>query len=172
MVCSTGPRNLVFSLECLVSNGRRALLGGIRLGGSATTAYCFYCYLFKPQQAGFHSNDTFTKVGFRNQKNTKDYFKEHAQSIDGFYSNARKRALDFKNQRQSVEHVWTVTSAAEEEAYKACLTIMLGIARFLLCKLQHSVDMMSLKHYGDDEPQKTLWRCLSGIERRILRLHL
>ena len=28
-------RNLVFSFGCLVSNGRRALLGGIRLGGSA-----------------------------------------------------------------------------------------------------------------------------------------
>ena len=35
-VCPTELRNLVFSLECLVSNGRRALLGGIRLGGSAT----------------------------------------------------------------------------------------------------------------------------------------
>ena len=35
-VCPTGPCNLVFSLGCLVSNGRRALLGGIRLGGSAT----------------------------------------------------------------------------------------------------------------------------------------
>ena len=35
-VCPTEPSNLVFSLECLVSNGRRALLGGIRLGGSAT----------------------------------------------------------------------------------------------------------------------------------------
>ena len=98
-------------------------------------AYCFYCYLFKPQQTGFHSNDTFTRVGFRNWKNAKDSFKEHAQSIDGFHNNARKRALDFINQRQSVEHVWTVTSAAEEEAYKARLTIMLGIARFLLSGL-------------------------------------
>ena len=35
-VCPTGPSNLVFSLGCLVSDGRRALLGGIRLGGSAT----------------------------------------------------------------------------------------------------------------------------------------
>ena len=35
-VCPTKPSNLVFSLECLVSNGRRALLGGIRLGSSAT----------------------------------------------------------------------------------------------------------------------------------------
>ena len=31
----TEPSNLVFSFGCLVSNGRRALLGGIRLGGSA-----------------------------------------------------------------------------------------------------------------------------------------
>ena len=35
-VCPTEPSNLVFSLKCLVSNGRRALLGGIRLGSSAT----------------------------------------------------------------------------------------------------------------------------------------
>ena len=35
-VCPTEPSNLVFSLGCLVSNERRALLGGIRLDGSAT----------------------------------------------------------------------------------------------------------------------------------------
>ena len=36
-VCLTEPSNLVFSFGCLVSNGRQALLGGIRLGGSATS---------------------------------------------------------------------------------------------------------------------------------------
>ena len=35
-VCPTELRNLVSSLGCLVSNGRRALSGDIRLGGSAT----------------------------------------------------------------------------------------------------------------------------------------
>ena len=35
-VCSTELRNLVPSLKYLVSNGRQVLLGGIRLGGSAT----------------------------------------------------------------------------------------------------------------------------------------
>jgi len=35
-VCPMEPSNLVFSHECLVSNGRRALLEGIRLGGSTT----------------------------------------------------------------------------------------------------------------------------------------
>ena len=35
-VCPMGPRDLVSSFECFVSNRRRALLGCIRLGGSAT----------------------------------------------------------------------------------------------------------------------------------------
>ena len=34
-MCPMKPSNLVFSLGCLVSNERRALLGGIRWGGSA-----------------------------------------------------------------------------------------------------------------------------------------
>ena len=44
-VCPTEPSNLVFSLGCLVSNGRRALLRYIRLGGSATVlkAGAFFC---------------------------------------------------------------------------------------------------------------------------------
>ena len=36
-VCPTELRNLVFSLEYLVSNERQVLLEGIRLGDSATT---------------------------------------------------------------------------------------------------------------------------------------
>jgi hypothetical protein len=39
--------------------------------------------------------------------------------------------------------VWTVTSAAEEEAYKARLTVMLGIAKFLL--------LQALAFRGHDE---------------------
>jgi len=35
-VCSTELRNLVSSLEYFMSNERLVLLGGIRLGGSAT----------------------------------------------------------------------------------------------------------------------------------------
>ena len=41
-VCPMELRNLVFSLECLVSNRRQALLGGIRLGGSATCNWLIY----------------------------------------------------------------------------------------------------------------------------------
>ena len=38
MGCVRRNRDLVFSLGYLVSNGRRVLLGGIRLDGSATPA--------------------------------------------------------------------------------------------------------------------------------------
>ena len=35
-VCPTEPRDLMFFLECLVSNRRRALMRDIRLGDSTT----------------------------------------------------------------------------------------------------------------------------------------
>ena len=41
-VCPTEPSNLVFFLECLVSNGRQALLWGIRLGGSTIDSDLFW----------------------------------------------------------------------------------------------------------------------------------
>jgi hypothetical protein len=106
-------------------------------------AYCFYCYLFKPPKTSDFDNDAFTRVGFRNWKKGKVSLLKHTQTIDGYHSAARKRAIDFKNQRQSVEHVWAVTSVAEEEAYKAHLTIMLGITRFLL--------LQALAFRGHDE---------------------
>ncbi|WVZ53683.1 LOW QUALITY PROTEIN: hypothetical protein U9M48_004588 [Paspalum notatum var. saurae] len=95
-------------------------------------AYCFYCYLFKPSRANDFGNDVFTKVGYKNWKKAKDMFKEHAQAIDGCHNIARQRALDFKNQRQSVGRVWSRTSTLREVQYKGRLTVMLGIARFLL----------------------------------------
>ncbi|WVZ56099.1 hypothetical protein U9M48_006678 [Paspalum notatum var. saurae] len=95
-------------------------------------AYCFYCYLFKPSRANDFGNDVFTKVGYKNWKKAKDMFKEHAQAIDGCHNIARQRAIDFKNQRQSVGRVWSRTSTLREVQYKGRLTVMLGIARFLL----------------------------------------
>jgi len=109
------------------------------------------------------------KQVIRNWKKGKASLLKHAQSIGGYHSAARKRAIDFNNQRQCLQHVWTVTTAAEEEAYKAHLTIMLGIARFLL--------LQALAFRGHDESKTsknkgTFWRCLIGIERKIVKLHL
>ena len=51
-VCSMEPGNLVPSLEYLVSNGRQVLLGGIRLGGSAT-----YGYMGPYKKTRYHLDD-------------------------------------------------------------------------------------------------------------------
>jgi hypothetical protein len=106
-------------------------------------AYCFYCYLFKPPATSEFDNDVLTRVGFRNWKKGKESLLKHSPSINGYHSTARKWSIDFKNQRQSVQHVWAVTTAAEEVAYKAHLTIMLGIPRFLL--------LQALAFCGHDE---------------------
>ena len=103
----------------------------------------FIATSFKPPATSKFDNDAFTRVGFRNWKKRKDSLLKHCQSINGYHSTARKRSIDFKNQWQSVEHVWVVTTAAEEEASKARLTIMLGIARFLL--------LQALAFRGHDE---------------------
>jgi len=61
--------SLVSSLEYLVSNGRRVLLGGIRLGGSATHMYQTYvASIF----AKVDMNATFTCVGFVNLRSQVD----------------------------------------------------------------------------------------------------
>jgi hypothetical protein len=106
-------------------------------------AYCFYCFLFTPPRTNIFGNDAFTKVGFRNWKNGKKGFREHVQSIDGCHNIARKRAIDFKNQRQSVAHVWSAWSMEDEEKHKARITIILGIVRFLL--------LQALAFRGHDE---------------------
>ena len=53
-MCSTERQDLVHSLEYLVSNGRQVLLGGIRLGGSAT----------HPWKSSKGGNNSFTFIKF------------------------------------------------------------------------------------------------------------
>ena len=55
-VCPTEPSNLVFSLECLVSNERRALLRGFRLGGSTTWASIFALECFGRRHLIYQAN--------------------------------------------------------------------------------------------------------------------
>ena len=60
-VCSTESSNLVFSLECLVSNERQALLWGIRLGGSATPKIL----KLSKRKTGIRTKNRSIKVGWR-----------------------------------------------------------------------------------------------------------
>lgn len=78
-------------------------------------AYCFYCYLFKPPRISNWGNDTFTKTGYDNWRRGMESFNAHVGGPSNAHNMARKCAADFKNQRQSVAHVWSEKSTEKEE---------------------------------------------------------
>ncbi|XP_062211922.1 uncharacterized protein LOC133912944 [Phragmites australis] len=100
----------------------------------------------------YFGSDTFTKVGYNNWKNALKSFNAHVGGPNSAHNNARKHAIDFKNQRRSVAHVWSEKSTEKEEQYKARLAIVLGVVRFLLLQAHafHGHDeSLSLSNKGN-----------------------
>ncbi|KAH7665581.1 Ribonuclease H-like protein [Dioscorea alata] len=83
-------------------------------------AYCFCCYFFKQPRSDKLGIDAFTKTGFSNRK----------KAIN--HNNARRHCEDLKNQRQSVSHIFSSHSREMEIAYRARVTAILCVIRFLL----------------------------------------
>ncbi|KAH7681808.1 Ribonuclease H-like protein [Dioscorea alata] len=95
-------------------------------------AYCFYCYLFKQPRCDKLGIDTFTKIGFSNWKKAMEVFTDHVGGVNSNHNNARQHCEDFKNQRQSVSHIFSSHSKEMEIAYRARITAVLRVVRFLL----------------------------------------
>ncbi|KAH7688385.1 Ribonuclease H-like protein [Dioscorea alata] len=95
-------------------------------------AYCFYCYLFKQPRSDKLGIDSFTKTGFSNWKKAMEVFIEHVGGVNSNHNNARRHCEDFKNQRQSVSHIFSSHSREMEIAYRARVTAVLRVIRFLL----------------------------------------
>ncbi|XP_039120026.1 uncharacterized protein LOC120256401 [Dioscorea cayenensis subsp. rotundata] len=108
-------------------------------------AYCFYCYLFKQPRGDKLGIDAFTKTGFSNWKKEMEVFTEHIGGVNSNHNNARRHCEDFKNQRQSVSHIFSSHSREMEVAYRARVTAVLRVVRFLLLQGLAFVDMMNLQ---------------------------
>lgn len=104
-------------------------------------AFCFYCYLFKQPRAENYGVDAFTVLGFRGWKNGRELIASHGNGID--HNKSRKDYEDFKNQRQSVSHVFQSGGKKKEVEHKGRLTIILAVIRFLL--------LQALAFRGHDE---------------------
>ncbi len=104
------------------------------------TAHCFYCYLFALRT---HKSDAFTSKGFNNWKKGVLSFREHAGKVGGAHNDARLRLEDFKNQKQSIVHVFTSSKLEARNDYRIRLTASLHVVRFLL--------MQGLSFRGHDE---------------------
>ncbi|KAH7663320.1 Ribonuclease H-like protein [Dioscorea alata] len=94
--------------------------------------YCFCCYLFKQPRSDKLGIDAFTKTGFSNWKKAMEVFTEHVCGVNSNHNNARRHCEDFKNQRQSVSHIFSSHSREMEIAYRARVAAVLRVIRFLL----------------------------------------
>ncbi|KAI5649931.1 hypothetical protein M9H77_35936 [Catharanthus roseus] len=95
-------------------------------------AFCFCCYLFGKGQNHKHGDDIFTEVGFKNWKRAKEKFRNHEGAPNSPHSGAVIQLLGFKNQRQNVEYVLSKQSSQTEIEYRARLTAVVKVIRFLL----------------------------------------
>lgn len=100
---------------------------------SKDAAFCFWCYLFKPPKPKSQGGrEVFTRMGFNNWKNARISFGEHVGDVDSDHNYATRKYQVYKNQRQSVEHIFSQHSSDMEVAYRTRLTAILDVARFLL----------------------------------------
>lgn len=99
---------------------------------SKDEAYCLWCYLFKPKRAHYPGKDVFTTTGFSKWKKALEVFREHVGSVGSFHNEATRHCQAFKNQRQSISHVFSAQGYEIEVDYRKRLTATLGVIRMLL----------------------------------------
>ncbi|KAK1373634.1 hypothetical protein POM88_029827 [Heracleum sosnowskyi] len=63
---------------------------------SKDAVFCFYCFLFKPDNMIHFGDDAFTKVGFKNWKNACEKLRDHVGEIGSPHHNARILYEGFK----------------------------------------------------------------------------
>ncbi|KAI5682688.1 hypothetical protein M9H77_03916 [Catharanthus roseus] len=112
--------------------------------------FCFCCYLFGKGQNHKHGDDIFTEVGFKNWKRAKEKFRNHEGAPNSPHSGAIIQLLGFKNQRQNVEYVLSKQSSQTEIEYRARLTAVVKVIRFLLSQ--------GLAFRGNDESINSIRR--------------
>ncbi|KAI5649523.1 hypothetical protein M9H77_35528 [Catharanthus roseus] len=113
-------------------------------------AFCFCCYLFGKGQNHKHGDDIFKEVGFKNWKRAKEKFRNHEGAPNSPHSGVVIQLLGFKNQRQNVEYVLSKQSSQTEIDYRARLTAVVKVIRFLLSQ--------GLAFRGNDESINSIRR--------------
>ncbi|KAI5667429.1 hypothetical protein M9H77_17282 [Catharanthus roseus] len=113
-------------------------------------SFCSCCYLFAKGQNHKHGDDMFTEVGFKNWKRAKEKFRNHERSPNSPYSGAVIQLLGLKNQRHIVEYILAKQSSKTEIDYRARLTDVVKVIRFLLSQ--------GLAFRGNDESINSIRR--------------
>jgi hypothetical protein len=106
--------------------------------------FVFTVFSLSNYAQNFFGIESFTRVGFSYWKNGIEACDLHVgKDLSSAHNKARKYCEAFKNQRQGVDYVLSAATKKDEEEYKAQMTIMIGIAKFLL--------LQALAFRGHDE---------------------
>ena len=95
-------------------------------------AYCLWCYLFKPDREENTGKNAFTTAGFNNWKKVLVVFRAHVGSVGSSHNKPTRHCQAFKNQRQSISHIFSAQGHEIEVDYRKRLTAVLNVIRLLL----------------------------------------
>ncbi|KAK1367885.1 zinc finger MYM-type protein 1-like [Heracleum sosnowskyi] len=95
-------------------------------------AFCMWCYLFNPKRADNSGKNAFTTTGFKKWKKALNKFRSHIGLVGSSHNEATRRYRAFKNQKQSISHVFSAQGHEIEVDYRRRLTAVLTVIRLLL----------------------------------------
>ncbi|KAK1384776.1 TTF-type domain-containing protein [Heracleum sosnowskyi] len=85
-------------------------------------AFCMWCYLFNPKRADNSGKNAFTTTGFKKWKKALNKFRSHIGLVGISHNEATRRYQAFKNQKQSISHVFSAQGHEIEVDYRRRLT--------------------------------------------------
>ncbi|XP_050222231.1 uncharacterized protein LOC126672328 [Mercurialis annua] len=95
-------------------------------------AYCFCCYLFKPESKGHTgSSDAFVVEGFTNWKK-KEKLQIHIGGPNSAHNQAVNKCQNLMNQRQHLQTIVNKQSSQSRSDYRNCLNTSIECVRYLL----------------------------------------
>jgi hypothetical protein len=106
--------------------------GWLEYNFAKNAAICFYCFLFKQPRAENFGIVAFAKSGRKTWKDGPSVLTHHVGKHDSYHNKSRQHYMAFKNQMLNLPHIIDWGTNSEQEEYRACLMIILGVVRFFL----------------------------------------
>ncbi|WCJ21438.1 General transcription factor 2-related zinc finger protein [Euphorbia peplus] len=97
---------------------------------SKDCVFCLHCYLFA--SGNKFGDGAFTRTGFRNWRKALDSFKLHEGGKTSSHHYANQKLVQYKNQRENVDHVLASKCSILEAEYRIRLTAVVHVIRYLL----------------------------------------
>lgn len=94
--------------------------------------YYLWCYLFKPIRADSTGKNAFITTGFNHWKKALIILRAHVGSVGSSHNEATKHCQAFKNQRQSISHIFSAQGYEIEVDYHKRLTSVLNVIQLFL----------------------------------------